>query len=126
MGDVHAGTADLGLTTTGITAERFQHFDIFHFSIGRSYSVIVHEGNLVTVQTTSHMMDVFSVLASYDVWVTVFLLIIMFWVLGVTFDKLQFSRGKPRISVLQSFADWGLRTIGTGLGRQGIGKQCLT
>ena len=126
MGDVHAGTADLGLTTIGITAERFQHFDIFYSNIGRSYSVVIHEDNLLTVQTTSRMMNVFSMLASYDVWVTAFLMITMFLVLGVTFDRLQVSHSIPRVSLVQSFADWGLRTVGTGLGRQGIGTRCLT
>ncbi|GAV09024.1 hypothetical protein RvY_18629-2 [Ramazzottius varieornatus] len=119
MGDVHSGVADLGLTTIGITAERFQHFDIFFSYIRRSYSIVVHEDNLVTVEATSHMLSILKILASYHVWAITFIFVAWFLVLGVISDRV-YSRRTSNVPIRQVCAKWALRLVGTGLGFQGI------
>ncbi|OQV23692.1 Atrial natriuretic peptide receptor 1 [Hypsibius exemplaris] len=119
FGELHNGTADLAVSPVSMTQKRFQNFAFIDSFLRRTYAVVIHQDHLTTSLPSGFVAHLLGSLFQYEVWLC---LCFVFWatvLVETCFEVLQQEPAR-RSSVIFTFAYCSFRTLGSGLGIQGL------
>lgn len=125
FGDIHNGTADLGVSPVSITQKRFQNFSFIDSFLRRTYVAVIHENRLNSASpaTAGLLSQLVTSLFHREVWIG--LCCVFYGMIGVAtvfqLWETRCSSNSPR-TLMEVFWEQHFRILGMGLGIEGIGR----